>query len=233
MILLLAGTTEGRRIAIDLERQGVAVMASTATTYGLNLLREGFKGSIYSAPLGLEALVEMIKTKDIVKVVDATHPYATKISENAREACRKLDIPYERVEREKTAIKMIQGKEVIPAADINEAAAIAASFEGNIFLTTGSSKLEDYLKVIDADRLVVRILPVAESLEKCLKLKIKPANIIAMQGPFEQEINEIIFKRYNAAVVISKESGPAGGVAEKISAAKSLNIPVILISRPH
>jgi precorrin-6A/cobalt-precorrin-6A reductase len=230
MILLLAGTTEGRKMADGLHRQGFKVLAATATVYGKELLSKTYPGQVIAGPLTLDDLLMIIKEKAINRVVDATHPYATQITYNAQEACRITGIAYERVERETSGIKADEG--IIPAVDTVEAAHIAAKFKGTVFLTTGSSKLEDYTKIIAADRLVVRILPVRESLDKCLKLGILPANIVAMQGPFDYKTNKALFLRYDAAVIISKESGPQGGVKEKIDAAASLNIPVILISRP-
>jgi len=230
MILVLAGTSEGRKAAAALEKEGLPVIASTATDYGRELLRLDFKGEIISRRLDLEAMQKLIIEKGITRLLDATHPYATVATATAVEACRLSGISYERLERAASEPEALTG--VIEAGSIEEAATTAASYSGSIFLTTGSSRLEHYTAIIDPSRLVVRILPVAASLEKCLSLKIPPANIIAMQGPFDEETNRALFKRYKAAAVITKESGPTGGTAEKIKAAHSLNIPVILLTRP-
>jgi len=230
MILVLAGTSEGRKAAAALEKEGLPVIASTATDYGRELLRLDFKGEIISRRLDLEAMQKLIIDKGITRLLDATHPYATVATATAVEACRLSGISYERLERAASEPEALTG--VIEAGSIEEAATTAASYSGSIFLTTGSSRLEHYTAFIDPSRLVVRILPVAASLEKCLSLKIPPANIIAMQGPFDEETNRALFKRYKAAAVITKESGPTGGTAEKIKAAHSLNIPVILLTRP-
>ena len=231
MILVLAGTSEGRQAAIDLEKEGLKVMAATATTYGGELLQKDFQGEISTRPLDLEAMMELINLKGVIKVIDATHPFAEEVSKNAREACRLAGIEYERLEREGSDIKT--GGGVLFARDTEEAVQLASGYKGNIFLTVGSSKLEHYTRSLDPDRLIVRILPVKASLEKCLDLGIPPKNIIAMQGPFDEEINKLLFRRYQAVLIITKDSGPAGGVAEKITAARALNIPVILISRPQ
>ena len=231
MILVLAGTSEGRQAAIDLEKEGLKVMAATATTYGGELLQKDFQGEISTRPLDLEAMMELINLKGVIKVIDATHPFAEEVSKNAREACRLAGIEYERLEREGSDIKT--GGGVLFARDTEEAVQLASGYKGNIFLTVGSSKLEHYTRSLDPDRLIVRILPVKASLEKCLDLGIPPKNIIAMQGPFDEEINKLLFQRYQAVLIITKDSGPAGGVAEKITAARALNIPVILISRPQ
>ncbi len=214
-----------------LQRQGLEVLVATATPYGSELLGKAYQGQVITGPLTNDDLLNLIREKRVNRVIDATHPYATQITHNAQEACRIMGITYERVERAASGIEAGEG--IISAADAAEAALIAANFEGTVFLTTGSSKLEEYLQIIAADRLVVRILPVRGSLDKCLKLGILPAKIIAMQGPFDYDTNRALFKRYRAAVVISKESGLQGGVKEKIDAAASLSIPVILISRPQ
>ncbi len=231
MILVLAGTSEGRQSAIDLEKESRKVMAATATAYGGELLEKDFQGEISTRPLGLEAMTELINRKDVIKVIDATHPFAEEVSKNAREACRLAGIEYERLEREGSHVEA--GGGVIAARDMEEAVQIASGHAGNIFLTVGSSKLEHYTRSLDPEKLIVRILPVKASLEKCLKLGIPPKNIIAMQGPFDEEINKLLFRGYQAGLVITKDSGTAGGVAEKITAARALNIPVILIARPQ
>ena len=234
MILVLAGTSEGRETAVSLEKEGKAVMASTATVYGGELLAKEFQGDITTRPLNPAEMLQLIKDKQISKVVDATHPFAVQVSRNAREACRQSGTLYERLERNTEMVP--EGEGVIRARDLEEAvqlAAGAAGTEGNVFITTGSSKLEQYTAVLDPENLVARILPVRDSLDKCLSLGISPKNIIAMQGPFDEQLNRLLFRRYNAKLVITKESGSTGGTIHKINAAAALRIPVILISRPQ
>lgn len=230
MILVLAGTSEGRLAAASLEKEGFEVIASTATAYGGELLAKDFHGEITARPLSFAEMVSLITAKKIDKVIDATHPFAVEVSNNVREACRLKGVTYERLERDEETFAEEEG--LFRARDVEEAVQLAAGVEGSIFLTTGSSKLEFYTAGLDAERLVVRILPVKESLEKCLSLGISPRNIIAMQGPFDEELNRCLFKRYRASLVITKDSGPAGGTREKIDAARGLGIPVVLINRP-
>ncbi len=230
MILVLAGTSEGRKAAVALEREGKRVLASTATAYGKELLQQGFKGEISARPLTLEDMLSMIDENKITSIVDATHPFAVEVSDNAQEACRRAGIKYRRIERESVEAK--EGGGVIIAGDVDGAVQLAAAANGNIFLTVGSSRLEQYTAFLDRSRLVVRILPVKKSLNKCLDLGISPGNIIAMQGPFDQKLNRLLFERYRACLVITKESGPDGGTAEKIRAARELFIPIIVIARP-
>ena len=52
-----------------------------------------------------------------------------------------------------------------------------------------------------------------------------------MKGPFTEKMNESTYKQYNIDLVITKESGIAGGFLEKVNACKNLNIPVVIIKR--
>jgi len=232
LILVLAGTTEGRKIAAALEKEGHRVIVTTATDYGGELLRKTFSGEIITKSLNSAELLQLIKNRNIDRVIDATHPYALEISNNARQACLKAAVLYERIERA-TSSDLDVDREMILEVDSFEAATeLAATFTGNIFLTIGSKKLHCFTARINPSRLVARILPLSDSLTECLTLGISPANIIAMQGPFDKELNKLLLRRYNAEVLVTKESGMAGGTAEKISAAQSLSIPIILITRP-
>lgn len=71
------------------------------------------------------------------------------------------------------------------------------------------------------------------SINACLENGVSRENIIAEKGPFSYEENLEAFSRYNAAVIVSKDSGLTGGVDKKIKAAEELGIPAILVARPH
>ena len=79
--------------------------------------------------------------------------------------------------------------------------------------------------------LITRVLPTSEVLISCENLGFNADNIIAMKGPFTQEMNESTYKQYDIDLVITKESGIAGGFLEKVNACKTLNIPVVIIKR--
>jgi precorrin-6x reductase len=82
-------------------------------------------------------------------------------------------------------------------------------------------------------RLYIRILPLPSSLEAVGKFNIPPHRIIAISSPLSMEMNRAIMKEYDIKTVVTKESGEAGGLPEKIQAASSLNIKLLVIERPH
>ena len=59
-----------------------------------------------------------------------------------------------------------------------------------------------------------------------------PANIVAVQGPFSLELNQELDKKYDAQVVVTKNSGAAGGADTKFAAAMELGLPLVIIDRP-
>lgn len=70
------------------------------------------------------------------------------------------------------------------------------------------------------ERLFVRVLPGTESIEICHKNGILGRQIIAMQGPFSEEMNLALLHQYQIRYMVTKESGASGGFSEKISAAE-------------
>ena len=96
---------------------------------------------------------------------------------------------------------------------------------------TGSKNLPKIVELIPDRNLIVRVLPTSDVILSCESLGLNADNIIAMKGPFSQSINEEFYKHYNVDIVVTKESGIAGGFLEKVNACETLQIPVVIITR--
>lgn len=232
MILVLGGTTEGRQVAAELAARGFRVMVSTATPYGGELL-SGCGVRIITGPLNLEGLLEIIRGHKVRLLVDATHPFACRISDLACRACAVTGIPYLRLQRAESALP--SSHLVYRVRDYEEASRKATELGRTIFLATGSKSLPVFLDAARQRgcRIIVRVLPEPEVLQRCRQLGLKPADIVAMQGPFGRELNRALFRHYRVDVVVTKNSGDAGGTASKVEAALELNIPVVVIDQPR
>lgn len=230
-IFVAAGTQDGRELAGYLLKNGYDVTASVVSQYGEELLKqyEGIK--INDKPLDDAGLTEFIRANNISLLVDASHPYAANASKNAMKACHNTNIPYIRYERQQTALDY---DKAYYAADYAEASEQAAKLGKNIFLTTGSRNLEAFAKspFLQDCKLTCRVLPEAEVVAMCRDLGFLPESIIAMQGPFSKEMNIEMYKKYQAEVVITKNSGTLGGTDTKIAAAMEMQLPLIIIDRP-
>ena len=82
-----------------------------------------------------------------------------------------------------------------------------------------------------SERIALRILPMQDSLAKAVELGYKPANVVCMQGPFEEDLNIAMIKHFNAKYLVTKDSGKAGGFEEKISAAHKAGAELVIIAR--
>ena len=53
-----------------------------------------------------------------------------------------------------------------------------------------------------------------------------------MQGPFPEELNTAMFHASKADILLTKESGAAGGFPEKLLAAHACGMTVAVLARP-
>ncbi|MGD8189853.1 precorrin-6A reductase [Brevibacillus ginsengisoli] len=231
MILLLAGTSDARILARLIKEQGMKV---TATVVNERTAREieriGVR--VHVGRMSAEAFTEMIQKQGITAVVDASHPFAEEASLNAIQATANCQVPYLRYERPK--LEFIHSS-LIPVESYREAAELATQKKGVILLTTGSKTLPLFAEKLNNQpdiRVLTRILPRMESLLVCEKLGFAQENIIAIQGPFSKELNKAIYQQFGVTLMITKESGQAGSVDEKVAAAIELGIETIMIRRP-
>ncbi|WP_027365336.1 precorrin-6A reductase [Desulfotruncus alcoholivorax] len=229
MILVLSGTGDGRKITKTLTGLGHRVCVLAATGFGRNLAVDDGAFMVNGSIESFQA--SWFIENGIQAVIDARHPFALKQEDTITRICSELGIMYLRVGREETALD--SNDLIIPVFSMQEAAIKAAAVGRTIFLTTGSHDLEPFLEQRETHgfRLVVRVLPEHSIIRKCQDLGIGPKDIVAMQGPFSKQMNKALFKMYKTSVVVTKDSGKAGGTDTKIDAALSLKIPIVIVKR--
>ncbi len=228
-LCLFAGTTEGRRLAEFLSRQDAELTVCVATEYGESLLVNGDHLNISHKRLSAEEITKLIEDGGFDLVIDATHPYAEAVTGNITEGCRQTGTEYLRVLRASSVLS----DEVVLVSSIDEAAEFLKGTMGNILLTTGSKELQKFDAIPEfSERVYARVLPMQSSLEACESAGLKPSHIIAMQGPFSEEMNEAMLRAVKAEWLVTKDSGDAGGFEAKLSAARKANTKPVVIGRP-
>lgn len=230
-IFVAAGTSDGRELAGYILGQGYQVTASVVSSYGESLLKRYRGLQISCEALDTDGFVQYFGQHDTDVFIDASHPYAADASLNAMEACRRAGVAYIRYERQQTPLDYAKA---YYAADYQAAAMKAAELGERIFLTTGSRNLEAFARseALRGRELICRILPEPEVVRLAAGLGFTPANIVAMQGPFSLELNKELYKKYDAQVIVTKNSGAAGGTDTKFAAAMELGLPLVIIDRP-
>jgi precorrin-6A/cobalt-precorrin-6A reductase len=219
-ILLLAGTFEARNLISPLINLGFEVIASLAGAtrapikLGCETRVGGFGGD--------EGFREWIKTSKTDVVIDATHPFATKITERTINICSEEMIPCLSVVREAW----------IPGAgdewlEVNSSAEAATRIKvgSAVFLATGRQTLVDFGSL---EGCYVFCRQIDEPKEP---FPFMDGKFILGRPPFSvgSEIN--LFSQLKIDVLVVKNSGGSSSFS-KLAAASFLKIPVLMIKRP-
>jgi precorrin-6A/cobalt-precorrin-6A reductase len=234
-ILLLGGTKDSTNIIEHVKRNYDSYILTTTTTeYGGRLARESGSDSVIAHPLLKNEIIEIINRDGFDILIDATHPFAQHITQTSASIAKELKIPYVRFERPTTNLENIDTSHIHYADSFDDAGKLIESEfnEGNVLHFAGANTMEDILKYVDVGRFYPRILKVESSIEKCEKLGVDPSHIIPMKGAASLEENIELIEKYDAGVMITKESGEVGGVIEKIQAANEKDVAVVMIQRP-
>jgi precorrin-6A/cobalt-precorrin-6A reductase len=155
--------------------------------------------------------------------VDATHPFAAKITGNAVQAARRTGTPLVRLER--------PGWREHPRSGtwtwVSDAAAarVAAGAAARPFLTTGRQSVRDFLSWADREVLVRLVDPPSSSVPERW-------TVIVSRGPYAYPDERQILTEHRIDVLITKDSGGSHTVA-KLDAAGDLGVPVVIIARPQ
>lgn len=235
-ILLLGGTKDSINIIKFIKKNFDAFILTTTTTeYGAKLAKDGGSDATIARPLPKNELIDIITKESYEILIDATHPFAEHITQTSVSIAKELKIPYLRFERPITNMENIDTSHIQYVKSFVEAGELIANEfnEGNVLHFAGANTMADIVKNVSIDRFYPRILKVEKSIEKCRELNISQDHIIPMTGAASTEENIQLIEKYDAIVMITKESGEIGGVIDKIQAANEKDIAVIMIQRPE
>lgn len=229
-ILVFAGTTEGRQlIEALLKMKNMFVCACVATEYGKEILEHEPSQNleINAGRLDLEQM-QRLMDRGFDMVIDATHPYATVVTDNIKSACNQTSTRYIRLLRDKTDF----GSDCVFVENTEAAVEYLNTTKGNVLLTTGSKELVKYTEVHDyQERLYARVLPMEEVLKSCNQIGFTGKHLICMQGPFSYEMNKAMLNQLNCCYMVTKDTGKEGGAYEKYQAAKAAGATLVVVGR--
>lgn len=219
-ILILGGTAEARAFAQTLVDRGRPVISSLAGRVSAPALPAGaVRIGGFGGPSGLQ---EFIVLQRISAVVDATHPFAARMSQHALIATTAVGCPLVRLDRPGWRGHQLAGQWTW-VADTDEARAAAALAE-RPFLTTGRQSLANFLRWEDREVLVRVVDPPSFELPRRWQL-------IRSRGPYTYPAERQLMVDHATDVLVTKDSG-GGHTSAKLDAATSLGIPIVIISRP-
>lgn len=219
-VLVLGGTGEARELAARLHAGGVEVVSSLAGRVSRPALPDGeMRTGGFGGPEGLAAYLAEAR---ITALVDATHPFAARISASAARAAELSGVPLVRLQR--------PGWREHPDADrwtwVSDvtAARTAAGGARRPFLTTGRQSLAAFLPWADRDVLARVVDPPDVALPDRW-------TVLLARGPYERGAERTLMAGHGVDWLLTKDSG-GPMTAAKLDAAADLDLPVVVVERP-
>lgn len=219
-ILLLAGTGEATRLATALSAQGHHVIASLA---GATRMPKGLDCETRSGGFGGDSgFVTWLLENAPDMVLDATHPFADKVSHRTARICAERNLPYVQVLRPAWVAEPDQGIHEVP-----DVAAVQAYLpeDARVFLATGRQTLMDFAP-LQGCYLICRQIDAPQR-----DFPFKNGMFLVGRPPFSAPDEKALFMRLDVNVLVVKNAGGQASYS-KIEAAKELGIPVLMLKRP-
>ncbi|QKF51144.1 cobalt-precorrin-6A reductase [Pseudomonas graminis] len=214
-VLLLGGVTEALVIARTLGPQHIYSLAGVGrvpTDLRCEVRVGGFGGA--------EGLANFVQQTGIDLILDATHPYAAQISQNAVAASKMTGVPCWALRR--PAWQAGPDDDWREVADWAELIAALAPFQRPLF-TLGREPLQHLHEIPPHQFWTLRALDIYPGNERC--------EVIGARGPFLLEEERELFETRNIDVLISKNSGSTA-TEPKLEVARQRGMPVLVLKRP-
>lgn len=220
MLLILGGTAEARELAGALHARGAPVTTSLAGRVARPRLPAGaVRSGGFGGP---NALAAWLGEHGVRAVVDATHPFAERISASAGAACATAGVPLLRLERPGWSER--PGDRWTWVDDLAAAARAVPGLGERALLTTGRQGLSAFVACADAWFLIRCVDPPAPPLP--------PRHALILdRGPYTLAGELELIDRHRIDVVVTKDSG-GGHTQAKLEAARERGLPVVVVRRP-
>lgn len=221
-ILILGGTTE----ASDLARRIAGDGRFDATFSYAGRTREPAEQPIPARVGGfggVEGLAAYLRDEGIRALVDATHPFAERMSWNAAKAAAETGVPLLALRRGPWVRQ--PGDRWRPVASVEAAVGAIGAEPRRVFLTIGQKELAPFQMAPQHDYLI-------RSVDRPDPASLPPkARVITERGPFEEAAERALLIEHYIDVLVTKNSGGTA-TAAKLAAARMLALPVAMIERP-
>ncbi|MBP7241029.1 cobalt-precorrin-6A reductase [Amaricoccus sp.] len=225
-VLILGGAGEARELARRLSgRPGLRVTLSLAgRTRAPEIPDAAARVGVRVGGFGgADGLADWLRAHAVAVLVDATHPFARRISGNAVRAAAAVAIPL--VVLERPPWQAVPGDRWTRVPDMAAAAAALGDAPRRVFLAIGRQEVSAFRAASHHHYLVRSIEPVAPA-------DLPPrAETLLARGPFAEADERALLAARGVEVVVAKNSG-GDATYGKIAAARHLGLPVVLVDRP-
>lgn len=218
-ILILGGTKEAAELAEKLVREGHDVTSSLA---GRTKEPKPIAGKLRTGGFGgINGLADYLKTHQFDKLIDATHPFAKQISENAKLAAENIAIEFE--VRTRKPWQRQPGDIWHEVASLEDARNMLQP-QARVLLALGSQYIDLFKTRTD----VFFLVRMVDEPDEQLQLPNHKLLIGKPSADWQEEAN--MLKADEITHIICRNSGGTGAYA-KVEAARYLGLPVVMVQR--
>jgi len=224
-LLILGGTAEAAALAAAVETQFGAALRITISLAGRTPRPAPLPGRVRIGGFGgAAAMAAYLAGERIGLVIDATHPFAVRISAAAAEACRATAVPLVAIDR--PAWRRQPDDHWIEVDDLWAAATALSDLGRRVFLTVGGRGLEAFAGLA-RHHFLLRLVaaPAAPP-------PLSSYALLLARGPFTLAGERRILAEHAIEVLVAKASGGSATEA-KLVAARERRLPVVMVRRPQ
>ncbi len=227
---LIGGTQESGQLARAIAARGLPCIVTVTTETAIALYPVASSLTVQVTRFTPESLAEFLTTQAIAGILDASHPFAVEISQQAIAAAQPFQIPYLRFERPALPTSPDCPMETVPTvADLLRGDRLAGE---RVLLILGYRSLALFQPWQARATLFARILPSTTALTAAIAAGFTPDRLIALRPPLSLALEQALWQHWHISLVVTKASGDAGGEAIKRQVAAALGIPLVTIARP-
>jgi precorrin-6A/cobalt-precorrin-6A reductase len=223
-LLILGGTGEAAALArAALARFGDAITVTTALA-GRTRNPGPIAGQVRIGGFGgSPGLAAYLVEHEIDRLIDATHPFAARISRAARLAAERTGVPRLTLLRPPWCRHPLD--RWIEVDSIEAAAMLVGRVGRRAFLTVGAGSLAAFSSATGVSFIVRLIEPPRE------RLPLGAVDVVLGRGPFSLGEERRMLRNHAIDVLVCKASG-GSATESKLVAARELGLPVIMVRRP-
>ncbi|WP_344005929.1 cobalt-precorrin-6A reductase [Streptomyces thermocarboxydovorans] len=220
-VLVLGGTGEARALAAALaSRPGIRVTTSLA---GRVTRPRALPGEVRVGGFGgVPGLAAWLREQEVRAVLDATHPFAAAITDHAARAAALTGVPL--VVLRRPGWRPGPGDRWHPVPSLDDAAELLPRLGRRVFLTTGRLGLAAFAHLTELHFLVRSVEPPEPPVPP-------HTHTLTARGPFTLADETALLRDHRIDVLVTKDSG-SDATSAKLTAARELGLPVVLVRRP-
>lgn len=220
-MLILGGTSEGRRLAQQLsaDERFRTLLSYAGRTETLHAPGTPHRVGGFG---GIDGLATFLREGEYDALVDTTHPFAARISTHAVAAAQHVGVPLVRLAR--PVWQAQPGDQWTLVDDMAGAAAALGRAPRRVFLTVGRLEIAAFASAPQHDYLARAV--------DTFETGLPSARVLASRGPFALDDERRLLVDERIELMVSKNSGTAA-TYPKIRAARELGVPVIMVARPY